>query len=63
MLHMDTHHKRINYLGPPTTSPSSPTAGAAGARALGSVPGAALQFETIMKLMTQVGSTRKVNNQ
>ena len=33
----------INYLGPPTTSPSSPTAGAAGARAFGSVPGAALK--------------------
>lgn len=33
---------QINYLGPPTISPSSPTCGAAGARAFGSVAGAAL---------------------
>lgn len=39
------HYCWINYLGPPTTSPSSPTAGAAGARALGSVPGAALKVD------------------
>jgi hypothetical protein len=32
-----------HYLGPPRISPSSPVAGAAGARLLGSVPGAALQ--------------------
>lgn len=38
-------HQGINYLGPPTTSPSSPTAGAAGARLLGSVPGAALEVK------------------
>lgn len=37
------HHKAISYRGPPMISPSSPTAGAAGARAFGSVPGAALQ--------------------
>lgn len=40
---MTIHHKWIIYLGPPTISPSSPTAGAAGARLLGSVPGAALK--------------------
>lgn len=37
------HHKVISYRGPPMISPSSPTAGAAGARAFGSVPGAALK--------------------
>lgn len=37
--------KGTNYLGPPTISPSSPVAGAAGASALGSVPGAALKLE------------------
>lgn len=35
---------KINYLGPPTISPSSPTCGAAGARLFGSVgAGAALK--------------------